>query len=323
MTEASFRTTCLRVSGRVGVLIILGMVWGGCRDSSGDAQTNNLPPTGGTVDPGVSQIDSDLVALQDYLRHGETLLVEKCMKQAGLPYFSGASSPQPEARELFSGIVLVPLDQNVTTQVGYNLQGSAASDAQESEARQVQALSASEQSRYQLTMFGDATPGNGMVSVVLPDGSRTGMSPTGCLASARLAIYSSLETYLTEEYIFQSIDAEVTSRIVSSNDYPAVLGEWSLCMKKLGFDVADPSAALSAVRQAYEGSGRADVVLPIDISTATADAQCQAQSRMIERFNALKKRVVDSVSEERHGELLSYREFLMASQDRAREALGT
>lgn len=232
--------------------------------------------------------DLDRSPDEDYvLRTVQEQLVEDCMRRRGFTYLRNAFSDDTEAAAPRSE---GPGDIDAAPTEGYGIV-RAIRDHETSKPRSerntaVLARMTVEQRgaflealRGPAILASDPSVRSMVESVPLPGGGRAYWYRDSCLAEARRALYGTDYEHNELGYAQAFLRRDMLGKAASDPEYQASLDAWRTCMRGRGFDDDHPGAAGNRLASAYhQGKLSLDELRTQEVSTATADAECYAQS---------------------------------------------
>lgn len=255
-----------RVSRTAALLAAAAALLSGC---STDAQ--------GTVKSDTKAAVSALVAPPPDLDQAVLKASIECLSRHGfnVPYSPAFSST---AATSVTGVAGLPPSAESARAHGYT------TTQQDGEAVNAvggfrEALSPAEQARFDTVYTGSASAAR--VSVTLADGSKAEQSSEGCFAEANVRVYGSIKTDLELSQFPNEMYSLVDTRKVAKAVRDA-LPAYEKCMKDHGYAVTGLNADKVAAQRFGKYRQPGDPPSRDESAMASRDAQCQAQSGMVE-----------------------------------------
>lgn len=198
------------------------------------------------------------------LGEAEQFLIRDCMYAAGFEYWP-TTDPGPTVDQRFPYVI---------DDVAWARRHGYGSDLA---ARRQQARATDPNQRYVLTLRPDrraayataldgAGPDGPGVLVTLPGGGIEGESTQGCVATAEQRLYGDFSAWFRASTVVSALPGVWRAQVVSDPAFIAATREWAACMRRHGYDYANPAAARAALTES--GNRRTEV------ATATAEATC-------------------------------------------------
>ncbi|WP_109506732.1 hypothetical protein [Nocardioides speluncae] len=136
-------------------------------------------------------------------------------------------------------------------------------------------LSQEQQQEWQATLFGDGP----RVSVRLPGGGRLSTNTDGCLAEARRALYGDLERWFRARRLIDNQSVFVRRGVREDSRYEAAIADWAGCMRRKGYQVADPGQLRELAFQRSRNL-KAAAARTIEVRAAVTEAMCATSTSL-------------------------------------------
>jgi hypothetical protein len=248
-------------------------------------------PAGGTAPPddarpaaaGSSAAAVDLLTRsgtyqrnQNALNVAESLLVQACMKAAGLEYpidrgaVTSASYMEREIRMAERSKHGYGLSEPKAETAGQS-GGASASD------RYVKSLSPADQWAYLRVLFG---PDSARRAIEVPGGGQIDVPGTGCVAESRIRLYSDVLNEARVQYVPQAINVELAKQAQAASAYRTALKRWSNCMAGRGYAYPTPEAAAADLKDRFGSGAKNARQRKEEIAVAVADGECARRERL-------------------------------------------
>lgn len=303
-----------------GLFLLVSACAAAALAAADDAPASDLPPPA-TISrsgwalpaepkPDVREEIAALSADSRYLGHVESVLVSRCMREAGFRHPLEELDRPVVPRDEFYG-----LSVSEARRSGYVTQSHILAIPAEDKSY----LPRTESGRraWGVALFGpDDAPGVEVDSALMS--GRLGTSSEGCLADARRALYGSLETATLRSFVAGNA-RNVAEREAADDPSVTTLNErWAACMADAGRrGLTDPGHAMSQARKVADGTQAAQGVgEPREI--AIDDATCQAGLDYAPQRRYIEDRYLTAVLTEFADEIAAARAAATAALERAR-----
>jgi hypothetical protein len=252
--------------------------------------------------------DLDRSPDEDYvLRTVQEQLVADCMRRRGFTYLRNAFGDDTGAAPPRAG---GPGDIDAARTEGYGIVRAIRDHATAKPRSERNTAALASMTVEQRGAFLEALQGPAILasdpsvrsmvdSVPLPGGGRAYWYRDSCLAEARRALYGTDYEHNELGYAQAFLERDVHGKVASDPEYQASLDAWRTCMRDRGFDDELPGAAENRLASAYhQGKLSLDELRAQEVSTATADAECYAQSGVASARRAAEARAEAQIIED-------------------------
>jgi|GEM_PF-2207706 len=274
-------------AGSVVMLLAAGFLAAGCVSSSlatgpaatGPAATGPAVPlsaaeiavltnSGGTADAGAE------------LNNAVEILTGRCMRAKGLIYY-------PELEDVATATAqtlpeLPPYRSLADRQSnGYGAYAVALQEARSGhgtasppnvpEQLYVDSLSGAASASYMVAWIG---PESSSVNITLPGGTQTSIPSAGCQGAAVRSIYGSVANWIWSSNGAELITNDLASLVEANPRFVAVVGKWSQCMARSGYQYAAPFDAWNWFAGQYKQQGPTSSLHRLEIAVAVTDYRC-------------------------------------------------
>lgn len=301
-------------------LTALGLLGSAALPAADGAPAGDLPPpvttsrSGWTLPaepkPGVRDEVAALNADSRYLGHVESVLVSRCMREAGFRYPVEKLDRPVVPRDESYG-----LSVSEARRSGYVTQSHILSIPAEDQSYLPEREAGRRQ--WHLAQSGpDDAPGVEVDSALM--NGRLGTSSRGCLADARRALYGTLETAILRSFVAGNARNVAEREAGHDPSVTALDALWSACMAGAGRPgLTDPGHAMSQARKLADGTQAAQGVgEPREI--AIADATCQAETGYAGARRTIEDRYLTALLATYPDEIAATRAATAAALERAR-----
>jgi len=260
------RTTPTRRTGRPASVTVAGVVVGialaACTGPGGSRAVD--PPTLG---PAAAHDLHTIVEQPRSLGRAEAYALRSCLQQKGF---------DPPLTTMATGSTAnlpVFLDEPAAGREGY---GAAMAEARQlgrdDLGRYAERLPPARRAAFDATLDDDSGP---KAELTTPNGWVVRAGTTGCMATARSAVYGSVENWLLAYALPQDLNTTAAD-VYLEPPVASALQSYQGCMSEQGQPAAFPQEAFAAARAAAGRSAQA--VRSAEVRIATADARCQTRS---------------------------------------------
>jgi hypothetical protein len=227
------------------------------------------------------------LAQQKAVYDAQSLLIRKCMNEAGFRYSAPPFSPAPgTSGAAADGAATLYVNTRELRADGYGLYhrgtsataapGSQTTSAANPSASAIQDLSAPQRQRYQEASLGTRT-----IAVTLPDGKQFTYMPGGCVGRAEARLYGNVSGYNSLLVYDADIYSKVKNDVLWSTAWRSAEAVWSRCMAAHGYHYVNELAAEVDISNRYAAAGRHRArVHRYEMRVATQDAACTRASRL-------------------------------------------
>lgn len=174
------------------------------------------------------------------LQLAETVLIARCMRDAGLGYPLDLAAIRQEL--LAAPTTPAPTfawpqdDENHAT--GNDLASAEQPQRPRTDLeRHISELDPDRRQAFTLALHGDPTTGP-WVHVTLPGGATVRQNPTGCTSQAQRRLYGDLDAYLRARITADNLNPLVLTRVTTDPAFLAAERRWRTCMAQHGWLVA-------------------------------------------------------------------------------------
>ena len=209
---------------------------GGCAASpDGMGVTPETPRALGDVVGGGSavteSVDRAAVGLtseeQYFLRQAQEVEIRRCMKAAGFDY-----RMNPVEEQVSTGAFLGP----DSVEGGYPLVEANKRPAADPNKDALDGLSSREQDEWRKAFFGDGPT----ITILLPGDESVSTNLEGCLATAREAIYGSVEAEMASRHVRRQLaGSEASNALLEDREFARAAEAWAHCVADTGFPLSD------------------------------------------------------------------------------------
>ncbi|RFU83405.1 hypothetical protein DY218_27955 [Streptomyces triticagri] len=239
----------------------------------------------------------------------EEILVGRCMRRAGLPYWV---PPAPSAAELREFPYVVD-DVDWARKHGYGRElehEKAAARDDNPNTRYAQRLPASRERAYDRALNGDREH---TLTVTAPNGDRVVRATTGCRATARGELYGDTAAWARVTAVLEHLP-DVSRTVTDSPYYRRHERAWAGCMRDTGYAVNSPRQARSSLPPA--APHRTETRL------ATAEARCAQSSGLARAVAGLQRQSQEQARLPYEDVVRAHTRMRLAALDRARAVNG-
>jgi hypothetical protein len=244
-------------------LAVTGAALSGCTASDGRPATHGRPAD-------VGKLRDLTYAEQVTVERGEDLLVKRCMKKRGFPYWIGPIASVADRQG--QGYVLT--DVAWAKEYGYGGQLRERAERERLADRNIayaRALPKRDLLRYSSAL--DGTLSGGVVKVRLPTGGTVWTARGGCRAQAMSDLYGDFPTWFRVKKTAQNLTALYAPDILADARFKRALTAWAACMSKAGHPYADPQQLRRKLPGLTKGAGP-KAAHDIEVGLAVAEATC-------------------------------------------------
>jgi hypothetical protein len=239
------------------------------------------------------------------LRLAEDLLVRECLSSKGFEYPAATPTPAPEL-------------EDERRQEGYGLFPSSGRNQRSAVDRYVERLSPEQQRAFDLALFG---PSSTYRAIRLPGGEEYGFPGEGCLAESRTRLFADLTTWARVERVPQLVNSQISEHAIRDSRYAEAIREWSVCMRKRGYDYRTPQEAHEDLAARYRKDGASQRLRRQEVRTAVTDAECARDERIVPLVLSLKHELLRTQPEAERQALSELADAWLAAVAEARRVL--
>ncbi len=269
-------------AGSVVMLLAAGFLAAGCVSSSsgtGPAATGPAVPLS-AAEIAVLTNSGGTAPVGAELNNAVEILTGRCMRAKGLIYY-------PELEDVATATAQtlpeLPLYRSLADRQsnGYGAYAVALQEAQSGhgtasppnvpEQLYVASLSGAAYARYWAAWIG---PESSSVNITLPGGTQTSIPSGGCRGAAVRSIYGSVANWIQSSNGAELITKHLTFLVQSNPRYVAVVGKWSQCMARSGYQYAAPFDAWNWFAGQYAKQGPTSSLHRLEIAVAVTDYRC-------------------------------------------------
>lgn len=214
----------------------------------------------------------------------EEVLVKKCMKDKGLPYWTSRVAGADERK---SGRYV---NDDVAWARAYGLGRSFEKAVEKGRledrtAEYHETLPKQERIRYSLALIGSF---DDVISVDTPSGGTYQTPRTGCLVDAGTQLYGEHKRWYRAKKTVTTTTPAYVPKVLGDERLTTVLKPWSRCMSEAGYDYADPNALREGRDTLTKGmdDGEAEAA---EIAAAVAEAKCAVRTSLGTTVRALER----------------------------------
>ncbi|GII72316.1 hypothetical protein Sme01_47920 [Sphaerisporangium melleum] len=207
---------------------------------------------------------------KDLLHDAEKLLTRSCMASHGFKMWTFPRRPIPEDRDF----PYVIDDVRWASRHGYGRDIQARRDqlrTSDPNRRYFDDLPPEQQRRALDALHGSRSARR--LEVTAPNGLTVGRIDDGCVAQAQKDLYGDLNVWFRVTTVTDALNGIRQRQVIADADFTGAAKRWSTCMRKKGFDYADPYEA----RTAFLAPGKA-TPKEGEIRAAVAEAGCATSS---------------------------------------------
>ncbi|MEU0954658.1 hypothetical protein ABZ353_20270 [Streptomyces niveus] len=246
----------------------------------------------------------------------EQVLVKKCMRDKGYPYWTVRVAGVDERKS----------DRYVNDDVAWAREyglGRSFEDAAEKErregriARYHEALPKKERISYSLALIGSL---DDMISVRTPSGGTFETPRTGCLVDASTQLYGDHERWFHANKTVTSVTPVYVPKILRDRRLTNVLKPWSRCMSESGYDYADPDGLRAGRDSLTKGMSDGEAE-DAEVEVAVAEAGCAARTGLGTTARALEREYRAKELRDHSTEYRDYRRMRLHALSEARRTL--
>lgn len=208
------------------------------------------------------------------LDRAEQVLIQRCMRGKGFAYWP-IKSPDPAELRSFGYVID---DVAWAGRHGYGGEFDRAAEAEQRDnpnRTYLEGLPSARRPAFDTALWGSR--GDEVLSVRLPTGPTLNTATTGCQAEAQQDLYGDLGRWFRASAVADNLIGVYAGRIERDPRLRRAERAWSRCMRRSGYDYANPGAIRAALPRLRAGktAGASDA---LDRRLAVAEATCARSS---------------------------------------------
>ncbi|MFB7210050.1 hypothetical protein [Streptomyces sp. NPDC056255] len=263
-------TRCIRYTQGVATAGLLALLFG-CGGRHTESRSDEAPPVS-----------------RESLASAEEVLAGRCMRRQGFEYYvvvpsAGRSATHDaDGKESFEyGIddIAWATEHGFAQPSGAGTSGPVA----DKNARYVRSLPEAGRRKYTAAYVGDPSEHHIEAEV---EGTVVGMSTTGCLATAKKALYGSLEAWFRPHVIARNVGALTRRRVLADPRYLRAAQKWSGCMRSHRINASNPDDLRRKLGRRSTSESVRDAADP-GRRWAVAEATCALRTKLTETAREL------------------------------------
>lgn len=279
---------------------------------AGCASSGNRPPA---ADPGKPR---DLTyAEQITVERGEEILVKRCMREHGFPYWLGPVASVADRQG--HGYVLTDVAWAEKYGYGRELEERAErARLADRNAAYTERLNKPDLVRYNKALDGTFDE---VLTVELPLGGTVSTPRDGCRSTAMEQLHGDLPTWFRVKKTAQSLTALYAPELVADHRFKRAVTAWAVCMREAGHPYATPREIREKRPRITRGMSP-DAARATEVRLAVAEATCANSTPLARTARTLERRLREEKLRPYRDDIATFRRMNLTALARARN-LGT